>query len=232
MKEYASLQLLLDQGFEAAQERIIYLVTAYMDAQGYVPCRKESAEHTVAFVRTGNGWALFDDCADRNELKAFYDLSRCLTLKLCTRAIGVVGCRNGFSLRLYSDGVLKDVFCTPPKTRLFPPGRLSCPGHAIRWRSVMRENSTIRELSSAFLKARKHPDEGFELLKKILLLDDTAGYGFSSIEDAGLEGVVNLYFHASNRLRQRWFERFLRLPARCWGAAANFSRSKICWQRQ
>ena len=136
MKEYASLQLLLDQGFEAAQERIIYLVTAYMDAQGYVPCRKESAEHTVAFVRTGNGWALFDDCADRNELKALrpFALSDLKAVHPCyrgsrmpQRVLPPALQRRGF----------KDVFCTPPKTRLFPPGRLSC-RHAIRWRSVMR----------------------------------------------------------------------------------------------
>jgi hypothetical protein len=223
MREYASLQLLLDEDFEAAQERIIYLVTAYMDACGYVPCGRESAEHTFAFAHIKRGWVIFDDCADRLELNAFHGLCRCLTLRLSTNAVGVVGFRDGYMLRLYSEGALKDTFSTSPKKPRIPMGSLNWPGRAIRWRSVMREGVSTKELSSAFLAARRKPEEGFEMLKKLLILDDSAGYGFSSIEDAGLEGVVTLYFHAANRLRQHWLDRLLHVPAKCsGGAATNF----------
>ena len=58
---YANLQLMLPPQTEAAAEKIYFALCTYMDAQGFIPCRKESAERTLAFVRGENSWTLFDD---------------------------------------------------------------------------------------------------------------------------------------------------------------------------
>lgn len=233
MREYASLQLILDDRVEAVRERIIYAVTAYMDAMGMVPCKADSAERTVSFVRVKGGWAVFDDCADRLDMRALHGLARCLTSGLHTRAVAVMGLRNGFILRLYCGGSLRDIFSTTPKALGGSAGRMGCSGHAIRWRLVLQEGVAIRELSDAFLDARKNPEDGFQEICRLLSLDESAGYGFSSIEDARLEGVITLYFHAANHLRQRWLDRLMRVPAKCGGAApSTFSHKKGCQQRR
>lgn len=227
MHEYASLQLFLDDQFEAAQERIIYTVTSYMDGLGYTPCRHESAERTIAFARVKGGFAVFDDCADRQDVRALNSLARWLTLKLGTSAVGVIGCRNGFIMKLYREGVLLDTFNTFD-TKVFSKS-LKFPGRAIRWKTILRKNVEIRDLAAAFQKAKEDPDNGFEDLKVLLSLDDSAGYGFASIEDSGLQGVVWMYFNASNHVRQRWYERFFHAPSRCGGAAPTaFAHEKEC----
>lgn len=233
MREYSSLQLLLDERVEAARERIIYVVTAYMDAQGFVPCGSGSADRTVAFARAKGGWAVFDDCADRLDICALHGLARCLTAKLGTRAVGIMGYKNGFMMRFYSDGILRDTFKTPSKSRSNSLGRVGCSGHAVRWRSIIRKGAGIRELSAAFLKATESPEEGLEQLIDVLCLDQSAKYGFASIEDANLEGVVKLYYHAANRVRQRWYDRFIRIPAKCTNAvvSAFFGKHRLGQRR-
>lgn len=231
MQKYASLQLFLDEKFEAAQERIIYTITSYMDGLGYTPCRHESAERTIAFVGVQGGWAIFDDCADRLDIRALNGLARCLTLKLNTRAVGIVGTGSGFMLKLYSDGVLLDTFSTSAKSTVSRKS-IKIPGRALRWRTILRKDVGIRELSTAFHNAKLNPDEGFEQLKNLLSLDDSAKYGFSSIEDAKLQGVVWMYFNASNHVRQRWYDKFFRIPTRCGGTAPTaFSRERKCKQK-
>lgn len=234
MREYANIQLLLDDRVEAARERIIYTVTAYMEAQGFVPCGRESAERTVAFARVKNGWSIFDDCADRLDIHALHGLARCLTARLRTRAVAIMGLKNGFILKLYCDGVLQDTFSTQPRSffKTRTTGRVACPGHAVRWHSILRKDVSLRELSSAFLQARENPDEGFERLQHLLCLDETAKFGFASIEDSKLQGVVELYFHTANRVRQHWYDRFIRIPARCGNAVVSaLFRKKRCRQR-
>ncbi|MDD4547031.1 MAG: hypothetical protein PHR24_07030 [Oscillospiraceae bacterium] len=219
MREYSSIQFMLDDNVEAARERIIYVVTAYMDGMGMVPCGRESADRTVSFAKIKGGWAVFDDCADRLNMRALHGLACCLTSGLHTKAVGIMGNRDGFILRLYCDGRLRDNFNSSPGNLNRSAGIMGCSGHAIRWRSLLCENSSIRELSAAFLKSRRNPEEGLYEVCRLLSLDKSAKYGFSSIEDAKLEGVVTLYFHAANHLRQRWFDRFLHIPVKCKGAA-------------
>ncbi|MDD2362169.1 MAG: hypothetical protein PHH84_04330 [Oscillospiraceae bacterium] len=219
MREYSSLQFMLDDKVEAARERIIYAVTAYMDGIGMVPCGRESAERTVSFARIKGGWAVFDDCADRLDMHALHGLARCLTSGLHTKAVGIMGYRDGFILRLYCDGRLRDNFNSSPGSLSLSSKAMGCSGHAIRWRSILCENGSIRELSAAFAKSRRNPSEGFYDVCRLLSLDKSAEYGFSSIEDAKLEGVITLYFHTANCLRQRWLYRIFHYPVKCKGAA-------------
>lgn len=230
MRQFASLQLFWDEYFEAAQERIIHAVTSYMEALGYTSCGHESAERTIAFARIKGGWAVFDDCADRQDMRALNGLARCLTLKLKTSAVGVMGFKDGFVLKLYKDGALLDTF-NALSGQVLGKG-IKFLGRAIRWRTALGKDIEIRELSAAFQSAKTSPDQGFERLRELLFLDASAGYGFSSIEDAGLQGVVWMYFNAPNRIRQRWYEKLLHLPTRCGGAAPTaFSHQKECRQR-
>jgi hypothetical protein len=210
LSNYASLQLLLDEHMEAARERIIYVITAYMDAHGMMPCGRESAERTVAFAYTPDGWAVFDDDADRLDIPSLDGIGRCLTMKLRTKAIGVMGLGENRMLRLYHDGRLLDTYIT--STGVFGKVfcKIGCRGHAIRWRIVLREQHTIKELSAAFLQGQKEPALGFKQLRQLLCLGDTAAYGFASIEDAGLQGVVTLYFCATNHVRQHWLSRLMK----------------------
>lgn len=83
---YANLQLMLPPQTEAAAEKIYFALCTYMDAQGFIPCQKESAERTVAFVRGETSWTLFDDCADRLDINVLDGLGRTLSRKLHVRA--------------------------------------------------------------------------------------------------------------------------------------------------
>lgn len=210
MSGFASLQLSLDERVEAARERIIYVVTAYMDSLGMMPCGRESAERTVSFAHIPSGWMIYDDCADRMDIQALDGLGRCLTRKLRTHAIGVMGAETGKMLRLYFDGRLFDTYITSPKAFGRGGGYFRCQGHAIRWKGILREGATIKELSSAFLQGQQQKD-GFDKLCCLLSLDDCAKFGFASIEDAKLP-VITLYFCAANRVRQRLGNTPLKLP--------------------
>ena len=222
MRDYSNLQLMLDESVQAARERIIYVITAYMDARGLVPCDSASADRTVAFARTKGGWAVFDDCADRLDLDALHGLARCLTSRLKTRAVGIMGFNKGFLIRLYTNGMLRDTFSTVSQLPFKPIRCINCKGHAIRWRPAIRKDAGIGELAAAFLKSKENPNEGFDELVETLCLDKSAKYGFASIEDAHLEGVVKLYYHAANHIRQRWYERLIRVPAKCQGTVSSF----------
>lgn len=112
MPDYASLQVLDNQDRETARDRLIYAVTAYMDAQGYINCRRESAERTVAFAPTEKGWAVFDDCADRLDVTALNGLGRCLSGKLRDRVVGVMCSGSELMLCLYGEGLVKDTYIT------------------------------------------------------------------------------------------------------------------------
>lgn len=230
MSSYASLQLMLDERVEAARERIIYVITAHMDSLGYMPCGRESAERTVSFADCEGGWAIFDDCADRLDINALDGLGRCLTGKMHTHAIGVMGAGNGRMLRLFYNGRLLDTYITSPKAFGRGSGGFGCRGHAIRWRGVLREGATIKELSAAFQCGQQEPSGGFEKIRGLLTLGDSAGYGFASIEDANLSGVITLYFCAANRVRQRLVDRLLK-PSRSVGTTVGaFIRRLRCGQ--
>ena len=90
-------------------------------------------------------------------------------------------------------------------------------GRAIRWRTALGKDIEIRELSAAFQSAKTSPTMGLKGSGAVVL--DAGGIRFSSIEDAGLQGVVWMYFNAPNRIRQRWYEKLLHFPTRCGGAA-------------
>lgn len=201
---YASLQLTLDSGLEAAQERIIYAVTACMDRQGMIPCDKSNAEQTVAFAKAETGWAVFDDVADRLDIAALDDLGKGLTEGLHTRAVGVMRSSGGAMIRLYAEGKLRDAYMSPAAA--FAKNRgcwFRCHGHALRWRAQLADGCGIKELAALFARGEKENGEIFPLLCQTLNLGATVYYGFSSLEDAGLQGVVRLYFRASNVVKQR-----------------------------
>lgn len=231
MRDYASLQILLDEQAEAARERMIYFVTAYMDRAGCVPCGEATAERTVRLARVAGAWAVFDDAADRLDFPALDGLGRWLTRRLNTRAVGVMGTREGFLLRLYADGLPRDTFTTSARVfgrmacRPFCLWRMPCRGHAIRWRKLLRDDAGVAALAAAFARARQVPENGLGELRSLLGLDAAAEYGFASVDDAGLLGVITLYFHAADRVRPSLPERLwrlLRLPARCGAAVSGF----------
>ena len=236
MAGYANLQLLLARRTEAAQERIIYVVTAYMDAQGMMPCGRESAERSVRFTRGEDGiWAVFDDEADRMDIRALDGLGRCLTGKLHAKAVGIMGTEQGRMLRLYVDGRLRDT-CLSSSGGL-PPGkgslgRLCCRGRAIRWRPVLREGRTVKELSEAFVRSRQAADGNFSELRELLSLGSSAGYGFAALEEAAPPGLVTLYFCAANRVRQRLVDRLFNPTARTAANLGALIRPPRCrlWQ--
>lgn len=208
--DYACLQLALDKEPEAAKERVIYAVTSYMDTLGLIPCGRESTERTVCFVRTATGYAVFDDCADRLDLNALDGLGRTLTQKLHTRAVGVMASGGGLMLRLYSEGWLRDVYITSRQAfrrGQGMPGHLSYRSHAMRWRSQLDKAYTTKELADAFIRGQAGGRAVFSELRGMLRLDKTADFGFKSIEDAGLQGVITLYFCPSNVVKQRLVDR-------------------------
>lgn len=215
LPDYASLQILDTQDRETARDRLIYAVTAYMDAQGYINCQRESAERTVAFAPTEKGWAVFDDCADRLDVTALNGLGRCLSGKLRDRVVGVMCSGNELMLCLYGEGMVKDTYIT---SRRFP-GQLPLSiwarshGHALRWRALLAEGHTIKELADIFTQGQLAGREIYAQLRLALALDESAGYGFASLEDAGLPGVVILHFRASNVVRQSLWDKLMH-PAR------------------
>ena len=205
---YASLQLSLEAGLEAAQERIIYAVTACMDRQGMIPCDKGNAERTVAFVRTEKGWAVFDDCADRLDIAALDQLGKGLTHGLHSRAVGVMRSAGGTMLKLYGEGRVRDTYMSPAAA--FGKRRgcwLRCRGHALRWRLHLAPGCSLKELTALFIRGETDEQGIFEEICGALDLDESAEYGFASLEDAGLQGVVRLYFRASNLIKQRLWDK-------------------------
>ena len=243
MASFANIQLHLGARTEAAQEKILYVITAYMDAQGLMPCGRESAERTVRVGREGDGlWAVFDDCADRLDIRALDGLGRCLTGKLRAGAVGVAGQGEGRMLRLYVDGRLWDTYVRSPSafsSEILGKGwnssgsssrlLLGRRSRAIRWKPVLRPGHTVRELSDAFCSGR----EGLEDLQELLLLGSSAGAGFASVEEGGgvfFPGTVTLYFCTANRVRQRLFDRLLNpasRPAANLGALMRPSRYRM-----
>ena len=215
LRDYASLQLPGVPASEEARARLIYSITAYLDAQGFISCTKEAAERTVAFVRTDKGWAVFDDCAERLDTAALNGLGRCLSGKLRTQVVGLMGSGTGLMLCLYAEGLVRDMYITSrrPFGRTCLPGWLNGRGHAPRWRAQLAEGVEVKELAALFAKGRREGRAIYERLSRALDLDETAAFGFSSIEEAGLQGVVTLYFRAANVVRQGLFDRLLH-PAR------------------
>ncbi len=209
LPDYASLQVLDNQDRETARDRLIYAVTAYMDAQGYINCRRESAERTVAFAPTEKGWAVFDDCADRLDVTALNGLGRCLSGKLRDRVVGVMCSGSELMLCLYGEGLVKDTYITSRRFSGQVPLSVwvRSHGHAFRWRSLLAEGHTIKELADIFTQGQLAGRAIYAQLRLALGLDESAGYGLASLEDAGLPGVVTLYFRASNMVRQGLWEK-------------------------
>lgn len=232
MAGYANLQLILGSRTEAARERIIYVITAYMDAQGLMPCGRDSAERTVRFARGEDGvWAVFDDEADRMDIRALDGLGRCLTGKLHAKAVGMMGTERDRMLRLYVDGRLRDTYLPFPGENPSGKGgfgRFCCRGRAVRWRPVLREGRTVRELADVFARG----DRNLADLRELLVIGSSAGYGFSSLEEEAPPGLVTLYFCTANRVRQRLIDRLIHPAARTAANVGALIRPPRCrlWQ--
>lgn len=219
VSNYASLQIGLpgmgkEKGgdFSAVQEeamrsRILDAIIAYMEGMGYVSCTKEGAERTICVVHTMKGWSLFDDCADRLNIAALDGLGRGLTRRLHTHGVGVMCSGEGMLFRLYADGKLKDAYLSAKGKKAFGRGGcfwwFRCRGHALRWRGQLAPSYTVRELADVFARGEQGGRAYFSKLRLMLNLDETADFGFASVEAAGLQGVVTLYFQQSNLVRQR-----------------------------
>lgn len=202
---YASLQLMLPPQTEGANERIYLALCAHMETQGFIPCAKESAERTVAFVRSEHGWALFDDQADRLDIHALDGLGKALSRRLRVRAVGVICDGGHHSLRLYVDGFVRDSYCPSEQ-----PRRRA--GRPHRWRAQLACGHTLRELADAFSRGARG-EEVFPQLQELLGLDRTTGFGFASLEEAPGH-MLYAYFCAGNRIRQRILERPWRTEAK------------------
>ena len=201
---YACLQLRAEEKAEAARERIIGAVTAAMERQGLIPCDKESAERTVAFVCREKGTLVYDDCADRLDIVALDGLGKGLTGPLRSRAVGVMCADGVVMLRLYADGRLRDAYISSPggfgQRRSF--WWFFFHGHAMRWRDQLTEGYTVKELADAFARGEQGGRAVFSEMRLMLGLDEATDFGFSSLEEAELPGIVTLYFRTSNRVRQ------------------------------
>lgn len=208
---FANLQLMLDKNTEMAQERLLYSITAYMERQGMIPCRKESAERTVAFVPTAVGWAIYDDCADRLDMAALDGLGRALTAKLHTRAVGVMAARTGHMLRLYADGRLWDTYLTSRQEFAREAGwGIPCRAHAIRWRAQLVKTARVRDLADVFARGQQQKETVFPALCGLLGLPEAASYGFASLDEAKPDGQITLYFCSSTTIRQPLWERLFK----------------------
>ncbi len=114
------------------------------------------------------------------DIRALDGLGRCLTGKLHAKAVGMMGTERGRMLRLYVYGRLRDTYLPFPgkilrERRL---GRFCCRGRAVRWRPVLREGRTVRELADVFARG----DRNLAELRELLVIGSSAGYGFSSLE--------------------------------------------------
>lgn len=219
--EYACLHLRIAPGTELPRERILYAVTSYMDRMGMIPCGQENATRTVCFAPTSAGWSVYDDCADRLDIPSIDGLGRCLTDKIDCRAVGILVSRDGLMLRLYGVGRLRDTYITSRAAfgrkrrlcgRLFRQGR--CRGHALRWRACLSPGCTVAELAALFEHGETEGRAVFPLLMPVLGLDETTAYGFASLEEAGPEGLVRLYFRPGNVIHQGFLARLLH-PEAC-----------------
>ena len=208
---YANIQLMLNEELEAAQERIIYAVTACMDRQGMVPCDKSNAERTVAFARTDKGWTVFDDSADRLDIVALDCLGKGLSEGLQTRAVGVMRSKGGLMVRLYADGRLRDAYMSPAAAFGRSGCWFRCRGHALRWRAQLSAGHSIKELTALFAEGERENADVFPALCGMLNLDAAVCYGYASLEDAGVQGVIRLYFRASNVVKQRLWDKPIQL---------------------
>ena len=218
---YANLQLMLPPQTEAAAEKIYFALCTYMDAQGFIPCRKESAERTLAFVRGENSWTLFDDCADRLDINALDGLGRSLSRKLHVRVVGVMGNGRTRTLRLYTEGFLRDIYITSDKAAGLFRRRA---GHALRWYAQLADGHTTRELADAFSRGTRGADV-FPELQQLLGLDYTASFGFSSLDEVKPKGIAYMYFCAANRVRQRLLDRLLHTTPKTAEASASSCRA-------
>ena len=218
---YANLQLMLPPQTEAAAEKIYFALCTYMDAQGFIPCRKESAERTLAFVRGDTSWTLFDDRADRLDINALDGLCRSLSRKLHVRVVGVMGNGRTRTLRLYTEGFLRDIYITSDKAAGLFRRRA---GHALRWYAQLADGHTTRELADAFSRGTRGADV-FPELQQLLGLDYTASFGFSSLDEVKPKGIAYMYFCAANRVRQRLLDRLWRTTPKTAEASASSCRA-------
>ena len=218
---YANLQLMLPPQTEAAAEKIYFALGTYMDAQGFIPCRKESAERTLAFVRGDTSWTLFDDRADRLDINALDGLGRSLSRKLHVRVVGVMGNGRTRTLRLYTEGFLRDIYITSDKAAGLFRRRA---GHALRWYAQLADGHTTRELADAFSRGTRGADV-FPELQQLLGLDYTASFGFSSLDEVKPKGIAYMYFCAANRVRQRLLDRLWRTTPKTAEASAASGRA-------
>ena len=218
---YANLQLMLPPQTEAAAEKIYFALCTYMDAQGFIPCRKESAERTLAFVRGDTSWTLFDDRADRLDINALDGLGRSLSRKLHVRVVGVMGNGRTRTLRLYTEGFLRDIYITSDKAAGLFRRRA---GHALRWYAQLADGHTTRELADAFSRGTRGADV-FPELQQLLGLDYTASFGFSSLDEVTPKGIAYMYFCAANRVRQRLLDRLWHTTPKTAEASASSCRA-------
>lgn len=132
-------------------------------------------------------------------------------------------------LRLYGGGRLRDTYVTSCRAfgrkrlfaRLFCRGR--CRGHALRWRACLPSGRSVGELAGLFEKGESEGRGVFPQLMPVLGLDESAAFGFASVEEAGLDGVVWLHFRPGNVIHQGLLARMLHPAGRAVKPAAGIS---------
>lgn len=229
--EYACLQLHIAAGTELPRERILYAVTSYMDRMGMIPCGQENATRTICFAPSEAGWSVYDDCADRLDIPSIDGLGRCLTGKIDCRAVGILGFQGRADAPPVWGRTAPGCLChllprlqagnTVSPGRLFCRGR--CRGHALRWRACLPAGRSVAELADLFEKGESEGRAVFPRLMPVLGLDKSAAFGFASVEEAGIDGVVWLYFRPGNVIHQGLLARMLHPAPRTVKPAAGIS---------
>ena len=204
MSAYSCMQLYDNKNaFEVdiMRQNIIYVVTSFMDAHGFMPCDSGRAISTIKFVKTPIGWTIYSDVDDVAEhIRDFDAIGKMFTRKMQIPAVCVVGQKDAHMLRLYKNGMRRDVYTTKPNPFGTFISKITSRGRSLRWSSLLKSGHNITELSDAFLLGRHCHDPAYATLCNLLRLDDSTKFGFASIEDSSISGVVTLYFCPSNRV--------------------------------
>lgn len=205
MRSYANLQILKKSEEPISRESLMAALCTAVEPQGWILCDKEQAARTIAAAPTPRGWVVFDDQADRADLPAMHELGKGVTRLLHLSAIGILGCRESEErmLCLYENGRLRDVYQTGPHTssRCGWPFWLNSCGRAVRWKREMAPGVQVTELADLFVRIRQG-EQKIGVLLEALALDSTTAYGFASLEEAHLSGVISLYFRLSTGVQQ------------------------------
>lgn len=227
---YTCLQVLAKQPSEMESDRMIYAITAYMDSVGMISCRKESAERIIALTRTPAGWAVFDDCAGREGISC--DGLGCgITRKLSAQAVRITRTKDSICVHLYTGGIKKACFkkSADSAAPLAFCQWLCGKSRAARWYASLAPYCSEQQLKQLFSRDIQSPDDCLVKLKEILKLDETANYGFASLDDSSKKDIIYLYFMPSNVVKQSWsLKRTMPMRAGMVSGFSLFRHKKTC----